>query len=157
MFSSSCHLLSLNVRGLRNTLKRSQIYKLCEDQKFNIMFMQETYWTKEIETVIQSEWRGKCFFSHGTNHSCGVSILINDKLDLKVNKIDSQNDGRTLLLDVTIEGYNVILVNVYAPTRKSEREKFFFIQLNKWLSLYDTSENKAHFILGGDLNCVLNI
>ena len=83
-------------------------------------------------------------------------MLIDDRLDLKINKIDSQNDGRRLLLDVTIEGYNVILVNVYAPTKKTKRERFFK-KMNKWLSLYDTSENRAHFILGGDLNCVFDI
>ena len=126
MISSTCHLLSLNVRGLRNTNKRGQIIKWCKQQKANIIFLQETYWTEKLEKVIISERRGKCFFSHGTNHSCGVAILIDGNLNITVNKIDSQNDGRRLLLHVTIGNNNFILVNIYAPTKNNEKARFFY-------------------------------
>ena len=72
------------------------------------------------------------------------SVLIDDRLDLKINKIDSQNYGRSLLLDVMIEGYNIILVNVYAPTKKTKRERFF-MKMNKWLSLSDQIINQKYF------------
>ena len=96
------------------------------------------------------------FFSHGNNHSRGVAILIADRFELKINKIDSLNDGRTLLLDVEIKDCNVILVNVYAPTGKKTKRERFFMKMNKWLSLFDTAKDRPYFILGGDFNCVLD-
>ena len=78
-----CHVISLNVRGLRNKDKRNQIFRWFRHQKSDILFLQETYWSTDLETIVRSELHGPCFFAHGTNHSRGVSILFNDKLNVQ--------------------------------------------------------------------------
>ena len=35
----------------------------------------------------EAEWGGKVLFNHGTIHSKGVMILLNPKLDYKIEKI----------------------------------------------------------------------
>ena len=58
--------LSLNVRGLN----RSNV-----EQNHHIIFLQESYCSKDLESIWENEWGGKAFFSHGTNHSKGVVPL----------------------------------------------------------------------------------
>ena len=69
-------ILSLNVRGLRNTNKRRAIFSYLKDQKATISNLQETFSKPEGEEIWTAEWGGKGFFSHGTEHSKGVTMLI---------------------------------------------------------------------------------
>ena len=39
-------------------------------------FLQETYSDVNDELIRQSEWGGKILFSHGTDHSKGVCIVL---------------------------------------------------------------------------------
>ena len=76
MNSSLIHFVSLNVRGLRDKLKRSKIFLWLKQQKSDIILLQETYWSTDLEMIIRNEWKGLCLFNHGTNHSKGVAMLI---------------------------------------------------------------------------------
>ena len=73
-------LLSLNVRGIRSPSKRKAIFLWLEKQKQDIIFLQETYSTPEVESTWKTQWKGKKFFAHCTNHSCGVMILVREDL-----------------------------------------------------------------------------
>ena len=64
--------LSLNVRGIRSFDKRKALFHWCMKDKADIIFLQETYSTPEVENVWKSQWRGELFFSHGSEHSRGV-------------------------------------------------------------------------------------
>ena len=59
--------------------------------------------------------RRKIFFSHGSNHSRGVLVLIRDNLDFKIHsaKVDSQ--GRYIFLEANIQDSSYFLLNIYAP------------------------------------------
>ena len=46
------------------------------ERKYDIIFLQETYSTVEVEDTWRTQWQGKLFSSHGTNHSCGVMVLV---------------------------------------------------------------------------------
>ena len=74
----------MNVRGLRDKLKRKKVILWLRQQKCDIAFLQETYWTNELETRISADWNGRCIFNHGTNHSKGVAVLIKKELDLNI-------------------------------------------------------------------------
>ena len=71
-------------------------------QKADIIFLQETYSTEEVEDIWNTQYNGKSFYSHGTNHSCGVMILIKDDLELKVKSSVSHSKGRYILIDATV-------------------------------------------------------
>ena len=74
-------LLSLNVRGIRSSIKRKALFMWLTQQKADIIFLQETYSTTEVEDIWNTQYKGNSFYSHGTNHSCGVMILIKDDLE----------------------------------------------------------------------------
>ena len=78
---------SLNVRGLNQMRKRRQLFRWRHNNKFDIIFLQETFSSRDIETVWKSEWGGDILYSHGTNHSRGVMILFNPKLVKQVDHV----------------------------------------------------------------------
>ena len=67
--------LSLNVRGLRNHVKRMALFSYFKNQKADFYCLQETFSLKGDEVSWATEWGGKVFFSHGTEHSKGTCIL----------------------------------------------------------------------------------
>ena len=54
-------------------------------------------------------------FSHGTNHSKGVMILINPLLDCKIEKIITDKNGRFIIQKISLDEQAIVLVNIYAP------------------------------------------
>ena len=45
--------------------------------------IKSVYSTPEVENEWKKQWKGKTFFSHGTNHGRGVLILVKDQLDFR--------------------------------------------------------------------------
>ena len=152
MHINELHFISLNVRGLRDRLKRKKIFLWIRQQKCDVAFLQETYWTKEIESFVHSDWNGQSFFNHGTNHSKGVAILIRNGLDLEPVDIISKNDGRLIALRFIINEIQFLCVNIYAPARNTEKDRFYRNFVN-WLNRLKQTEDML--ITGGDWNCVL--
>ena len=68
-------ILSLNVRGLRNHVKRRALFLYLKNQKADFHCLQETFLLEEDEVIWASEWGGKILFSHRTQHSKGTGIL----------------------------------------------------------------------------------
>ena len=64
-------ILSLNVRGIWDQIKRRSIFSFLKDSKTNIYFLQETYSELKDKIIWKNEWGSEIFFSHGTNHSKG--------------------------------------------------------------------------------------
>ena len=59
---------------------------------------------------VANEWRkqfpGEFFFSHGSNHSCGVAILVHKSLDFKLISLRIDNEGRYLILEAINKCYS---------------------------------------------------
>ena len=149
------HFLSVNVRGLRNKDKRNVFFKWCKDQKADLVFVQETYWTPDIEPVINSEWKGNVFYAHGSNHARGVAVLVRENFDISLTTRSIDHTGRILLLRFTKNFVNYCLINLYAPTEKKNKESFFK-KLRKQIDSIQKECNDCNFIIGGDWNSVLD-
>ena len=145
--------LSLNVRGLRDKLKRSKIFSWINHQKSDVILLQETFLTSEIETVIKQELNYHCFFNHGTNHARGVATLIKMNQSTEYLEHNLFCNGRVLAVRVKYGTYVYLILNVYAPTKRHEKERFFQ-DLFKWLKKVKHKEDTL--VLGGDWNCVQN-
>ena len=131
-------LLSLNVRGIRSPSKRKAIFLWLEKQKQDIIFLQETYSTPEVESTWKTQWKGKKFFAHGTNHSCGVMILVREDLEFELKALNADCEGRYILLEAVVQGSNYTFVNIYAPN-KVQQQSVFFRNLNDALDLFCVS------------------
>ena len=88
------------------------------------MFLQESYCSKELETIWENEWSGKAFFSHGTNHSKGVITLIKPSVNFKVEKAIPYKQGRFIILKLSLEEKVIVLVNIYAPNDVAQQVVF---------------------------------
>ena len=62
MVHQKLKILSLNVRGLRNQIKRRAVFAYLKRQKADIFCLQETYSNKLDESVWPAEWGGKYVF-----------------------------------------------------------------------------------------------
>ena len=120
-------LLSLNVRGIRSAKKRKALFMWLNERKYDIIFLQETYCTVEVEDTWRTQWQGKLFSSHGTNHSCGVMVLVRSDLDFNLKSVEVDVQGRYVLVEADVQGSNFLFVNVYAPNKVQEQCLFLTI------------------------------
>ena len=100
ILQGSCNVISLNVRGLRNRVKRRRIFCFLKDQKCDVYFLQETYSEPTGENIWRSEWGGDIFFSHGSLHGRGVCILLNPSLNCTFENIHEGQFGRIISIDL---------------------------------------------------------
>ncbi len=125
-------LISVNVQGLNNPEKRRKLFRWFKDNAAKIVFMQETFCTKEFSKIENSAWPGKIYhnLSHSP-HSKGVAIMFSNLIDYKVHNVHKMEDSRVILINCTVDNQDITLVNVYAPTDKSYRIDFFQVTAQK--------------------------
>ena len=99
-------VLSLNVRGLRNQIKRRAIFSYLKRQKADFYCLQESYSKEGDERIWQAEWGGAIFFSHGTEHASGVCILQKPNSYFDLNVYQQIPEGDLLFLRLKLEMKN---------------------------------------------------
>ena len=145
------NIASYNVRGLGNKEKRLKIFNYLRNKFYDIICLQETHSTKQIEKFWKTQWGGPVFYSHGDSRSKGCIILFRRKLDVKVHYMINDKMGRFNLMDVTIGLNRVVLCNIYAPNR--DDTGFFqevFLEIDKL-----SEKTNGNIIIVGDLNTSL--
>ena len=144
---------SLNVNGIQDESKRSNVFNFLKDQNCDIFFLQEVHVSNshEIDTW-SSQWGGPAFWSCGSNRGRGVAILFNPNSNFHFNVLSNKSDteGRFLALCVTVESTTLQLVNIYAPNVPSERINFFN-------SIFKYTQLGFPTLVGGDFNCVEDV
>jgi exonuclease III len=145
------HLLTLNAQGLRDKMKRQRVYEWCKHQNSDIVFIQETHFTNELEQVIEQEWNGTASHCYGTSQSRGVSILFSSKLQYEIIDTYNSGDGRLLLTNIQTKDGVYCLVNLYAPNDTNSRNTFF-----KNVHSIITDKCMGYLIIGGDFNDTMN-
>ena len=141
---------SLNVKGLNKSIKRRSIFRRIHNQNYHFSFLQETHSSKDSAITWEAEWGGKALFSHGSTNSKGVMILINPKLDCKIEKVIADKDGRYIIADILLNQVRILLVNIYAPNDQTQ-QVLFFKRLQQHLEPFADE----HIVVGGDFNCAL--
>ena len=149
----SCQFLTLNVKGIRDKTKRERIFNWCKSKSVDIVCLQETYSSPDIEAKWQLEWGGKCIFSHGTNHGRGVLVLIDSKLDVEIGDTWVDRNGRYVLIKCNIQGQKLLLGNVYFPTGNNEGDQIQFLNDLSQLLYRNNSEGNP-VVLCGDFNVI---
>ena len=113
--ATALKFLSFNARGLRQSKKRRQLFAFIHRRKPDISIIQESHSCINDESYWQNEWGGKAIFSHGSNTSRGVCILIKPSLDVEVIKSDVSPFGRFIIVDIKINDCIFTVVGIYAP------------------------------------------
>ena len=116
-------ILSLNVRGLRNHVKRRALFLYLKNQKADFYCLQETFSLKEDEVPWASEWGGKILFSHGTKHSKGTGILQRPNSLFPIECLSTDPNGRFVIAKIKL-GDEVFLASVYTPCDSQQQSLF---------------------------------
>ena len=61
--STNFKIISLNVRGLNNSIKCRKIFKWLHRQTAHCYFLQETFSTEQSINIWRSEWGGNILYS----------------------------------------------------------------------------------------------
>ena len=147
------NILSVNCQGLRDRKKRLKLYKWSRDLNMHVLFLQETHFSSDITDIHDKyDWFGRSYHSFGTTKSCGVSILIRNRV-IEVLNYTSFDNGRSIGVRISYGGETLWLINVYAPNNITLRKQFF----EKCFDFIDENVLPGEgVIFGGDFNTVLN-
>lgn len=118
--------LSLNCKGLRDSLKRGSLLRWVASNSPDVVFLQETHATSESE--LKSWFLGHNFSAFGafhTSRSRGVAILVKQNFGTSVSVLHRCTEGRSLTLRLVVRDVNLCLVCIYAPYHNPAKSKFF--------------------------------
>ena len=141
----------LNVNRLHDGSKRQQVYDLLINRKTDIAFQQETHskhdtvqkWKKELEG--NSIWHSRTI-----SKASEVVILFKENSDIEPINTQKDKDGQILQCSIKFEQEISQLINIYAPTKPTNRKSFY----NKLGNFIKYNEK---IILAGDFNMIENI
>ena len=153
-------IASLNVNGL-NDAKRDFIFQTLIRKRIDIALLQEIHPTAERIAKCTQEWQQltncTAIFSPPENNtgpasrpSRGVAILFGK--DFTTPNISNQSTsipGRSLSIQIDIEGKPHKILNTYAPNDPAQRRDFFN-------EIIEKENTPLPIIWGGDHNCVEN-
>lgn len=143
-------VVSLNVNGLNNPIKRGKVLAKFKKEKIQIIFLQETHLSRqEHEKIKKFGYKNTYYSSFRLSTRRGVATLISNTTKFEMIKEISDREGRYILVKGKLDDQIVTLINVYAPP---DCEKSFFKSLFDIISM----EAEGIMICAGDLNVVLN-
>ena len=86
-----------------------------------ILFLQETCFSIETEKELIDDFNDKIYYSHDKTSSCVVLITICGNLNISVKHKVDDNDGRVLILEVTIDDSDYLLISLYIANTERQR------------------------------------
>ena len=117
--------------------------------------LKETHSDINSEDTWKKEFDGTIYFSHGSNSSRAIALLVPRKLNVNVNIECTQTDseGRILAINCHIENNPVAIICICAPTKDNLTLEMSF--LSKLKEIVEKHSDKP-LIIGGDFNTYLN-
>ena len=142
-------IFSQNCQGLANPPKRRGLFRHIRCKNYNIISLQNIHIESSFEPYVKVEWGSGLYASPFRNNSRGVMILINNKFEYKVERVETDPNGNFIILDIKMRDKRFILVNLYGP---NEDKPQFFYNIRQKLVHYESDLT----ILCGDWNLVTN-
>lgn len=142
-------IITLNVNGLNNPIKRSKVITKMKREKQDIIFWQETHLSNsEHEKLRKMGFKNSYYSSFERGSARGVAILISNKVNFQLSSQISDKEGRYLMVKGLIDHKEVTLMNVYRPPGHDK-------QLIKKMFNMISTETSGVLICGGDWNVQL--
>ena len=108
-------IITLNVNGLNAPTKRQRLAEWMQKQDPYICCLQETHFRPKDTHRLKVRGQKNIFHANGKQKKAGVSILISDKIDLKIKKITRDKKGHYIMIKGSIQEEDITIVNIYAP------------------------------------------
>jgi exodeoxyribonuclease-3 len=149
-------VVSYNVRGLRNIVKRTSIFAFLKDKaNEGIVCLQETHSSPEIHSSWRGEWKNEAYFNDGTSNSAGVAVLFTLQSNYEVVIYFNDKNGCLQILSIILEGAKLLVVNIYNYNHEKEQVDLL-VSLNDALDNFDYSDDHK-IILAGDFNFIYDL
>lgn len=144
------NLITYNIKGINNPIKRKKVLGQLKKMQCSIALLQETHLSEIEHRKLKREWVDQVYSSSdGKSKKRGVAILFSRSVYFHCEKVFQDTEGRYVMVIGNIAGLKVTLLNVYAP---NEDCPHFFKKLANLVA----DHGDGFFLMGGDLNCVLN-
>ena len=111
-----------NVKGIQSCGERLKLIQYFRGKvgSTGVLFLQKTHSNSKIKQKWEDEFKGQVFFSHGKTNSCGVLTAYLGTETFFVNKQETDKKGRILILDVSFNDSEYILINLYNTSTEKE-------------------------------------
>ncbi len=147
------NIASINVRGLNNEIKRSRLFTWLKDKKIDIACLQETFCVENFKNEFKKGYDGLVYHGYtDSSHSRGVCIMIDKRVNCKVINVHKTDDGRRIMVNMSIDETDISLISLYAPNNMNDRS-VFFKKTNNWIDKHALYKNSL--LIAGDMNCCL--
>ena len=118
---------TLNINGGgANHIRQTQVNNLFKRKQVDVILLQETHITDEVEHDCCSIFKGKCVFSNMSFLSAGVGFLLKPGLAAESCLFQEVIKGRFVSLELVINNLKFIISNVYTPSEICDRKNFLF-------------------------------
>ena len=108
-------IITLNVNELNAATKRHRQAEWIQKQDPYICCLQETHFRpKDTCRLKVRRWKN-ISHANGKQKKAGVTILISDKIDLKIKKITRDKEGQYIMNKGSIQEEDITIVNIYDP------------------------------------------
>ena len=103
------------LEGANNPIKRKKVLSFLKNINIDIAVLQETHLDDKEHLKLQQGGFGQVFFSSFTSRSRGVAIIVKKNLPLKVLNCVKDIFGRFVIINGTLQGQNISIMNIYFP------------------------------------------
>ena len=111
---------SINCRGLRDKMKRLDIFDRAQKDKIKLLCLQETHIIENDLNTLKLEWNIEFVILGKETNSGGVMIAIDNNFEHKIHEINVSQEGRHAIIDIEIPDVaRFLLINVYVPNDDS--------------------------------------
>ena len=108
-------IITLSVNGLNAPTKRHRLAEWIQKQDPYIHCLQETHFRPKDTYRLKVRGWETIFHLNGKQKKVRVSILISDKIDLKIKKIIRDKEGHYIMIKGSVQEEDITIVNIYAP------------------------------------------
>ena len=110
--NNSPRFITNNVKGIQLSKKRLKIQYFKEKiGSTGTLFLKENSLNSKVEQKWKEYFKGHVFFFHEKSNSCGVLAAYFEKELFTVKKQEPDKEGRILILDVSIDYSECIVIN----------------------------------------------
>ena len=126
-----------------------------ECENFDIIFLQETFYTEKFETIFKCGWKGHVVVAPtNSSPSRGVAILFKCGFEGEIVSKFTSDDGRVVIVKTNFRNNFLSFISVNAPNNESERV-LFLEKLQQMI--FKHVINPDNIIMAGDFKCCLNL